>query len=128
MKNGLIAAGVLVALLACARGDQRTPPTATSTGWESTQAGSSVPQTATEPQTQTEPAPTLGTQRAEAKRIEVHQAQQKIASGAAILVDVRDAQSYAFQHAQGALSIPLSDIAARAGELPKDKQIITYCT
>lgn len=126
MKNGLIATGVLVALLACARGDQATPPTATSTGWESTQAGSSVPETPA--QTQTEPALTLSTQPTEAKRIGVQEAQQKVASGTAILVDVRDAQSYAFQHAQGAVSIPLAEVAARAGQLPKDRQIITYCT
>lgn len=123
MKNGLIATGVLVALLACARGDQQQP--ATATGWESTQAGSETPQTA---QTQTEPAPTLSTQSAEAKRVPIQEAQQKLAMGTAVLVDVRDAQSYAFQHAEGALSIPLAEIQARAGELPKGKQIITYCT
>ncbi len=120
MKNGLIAAGVLVALLACARGDQQ-PPATTATGWESTQAGSSVPQ----PETAAAPAPAPAS---EAKRVSVQEAQQKLASGAAVLVDVRDAQSYSFQHAQGALSIPLAEVAARAGELPKDKQIITYCT
>ena len=37
-------------------------------------------------------------------------------------------QAYQAEHAKGALSIPLYEVHGRANELPKDKQIITYCT
>jgi rhodanese-related sulfurtransferase len=45
-------------------------------------------------------------------------------------VDVRSAQSYAAQHIQGALSIPLDAIEQDPTSVPidKDKWIITYCT
>lgn len=72
----------------------------------------------------TEPAPRL----AEARRIPATEALEALAKGTAVLVDVRGAESYASEHAKGALSIPVHEIAARASELPKDKLIITYCT
>src|SRR5262245_60097429 len=65
---------------------------------------------------------------AQARRISVADARQALAKGEAVLVDVRDRASYAVQHAKGALSLPFQDLSARAGELPKDKLIITYCT
>jgi 3-mercaptopyruvate sulfurtransferase SseA len=51
-------------------------------------------------------------------------------SGEAVIVDVRSAQSYAAQHIQGALSIPLDAIEQDPTSVPidKDKWIITYCT
>ena len=64
----------------------------------------------------------------EARRISVAEAREALANGTAVLVDVRGSESFQAEHAKGALSIPLSDIAGRAGELPKDKLIITYCT
>ena len=63
-----------------------------------------------------------------ARRIPVAEARQALAKGEAVLVDVRPKEAYAASHADGALSIPLSDIGSRAGELPKDKLVITYCT
>jgi hypothetical protein len=126
MKKGLIAASVMVALVACSQGDQQAPPSASTTGWESTQAGSEVPQAT---QTQPETIPTLTTQPpGEAKRISIEELKRKVADGSAVVVDVRDAQSFAFQHAEGAISIPLDQVAARASELPRGKQIVTYCT
>ena len=126
MKNGWIAAGVAIALVACTQPDPSPAPATSDTGWEasSTQAGSSVPETGPTP------APTLTTQQptTDAKRISVAELQQKLANGTAVLVDVRDAQSYSFLRAEGAISIPLQEIAARAGELPRGKQIVTYCT
>ena len=64
----------------------------------------------------------------EARRISVDEARQALAKGEAVLVDVRSKEAYEGSHAQGALSIPLADIGSRAGELPKNKLIITYCT
>ena len=72
-------------------------------------------------------APAAPTQE-EARRITGIEARQALAKGEAVLVDVRSKASYAEGHAEGALSIPLSDIGSRAGELPKDKLVITYCT
>src|SRR5262249_50254382 len=63
-----------------------------------------------------------------ARRISVDEARQALAKGEAVLVDVRNKEAYEASHAQGALSIPLADVGARAGELPKNKLIITYCT
>jgi len=63
-----------------------------------------------------------------ARRISATEARQALAKGQAVLVDVRPKESYDASHAQGAISIPLSDIGSRAGELPKDKLVITYCT
>jgi len=63
-----------------------------------------------------------------ARRITGVEARQALAKGEAVLVDVRPKESYASSHAEGALSIPLSDLGSRAGELPKDKLVITYCT
>jgi rhodanese-related sulfurtransferase len=64
----------------------------------------------------------------EAKRISVAEAKEALAKGTAVLVDVRGSEAYRAEHAKGALSIPLSEVAGRAGELPNDKLIITYCT
>ena len=63
-----------------------------------------------------------------ARRIKVDEARQALDKGKAVLVDVRNKDAYEASHAQGAISIPLADIGSRAGELPKNKLIITYCT
>ena len=63
-----------------------------------------------------------------ARRITAADARQALAKGEAVLVDVRNKEAYDYEHAQGAVTIPLGDIVARAGELPKDKLVITYCT
>ena len=118
-----ITAGIACALLACTQSD----PPATETGataapeWESTQSGSAVPETTTEPVLTTQ-SPSA------AKRISIAELQPKLASGNVVLVDVRAAQSHAFQHADGAISIPEQEVALRMHELPRDKQIVTYCT
>jgi predicted sulfurtransferase len=64
----------------------------------------------------------------EAPRISVADAKKAIDAGKAILVDVRSAMNYQQEHAKGAISLPTDEVAARMSELPKDKQIITYCT
>ena len=63
-----------------------------------------------------------------ARRIPAAEARQALAKGEAVLVDVRNKEAYEASHAKGAISIPLSDIGSRAGELPKKKLVITYCT
>jgi 3-mercaptopyruvate sulfurtransferase SseA len=63
-----------------------------------------------------------------ARRISAAEARQALAKGEAVLVDVRPKEAYDSGHAQGAISLPLSELSSRAGELPKDKLVITYCT
>jgi 3-mercaptopyruvate sulfurtransferase SseA len=65
---------------------------------------------------------------AEAPRISAADAKKALDAGQAILVDVRSLDSWQEEHAKGAISIPVNEIYARSGELPKDKQIIAYCT
>jgi 3-mercaptopyruvate sulfurtransferase SseA len=79
------------------------------------------------PQAAPAPPPAAATE-ATARRIPAAEAREALAKGKAVLVDVRSKQEYDSSHAQGALSIPLTEIDARAGELPKDKLVVTYCT
>jgi hypothetical protein len=65
---------------------------------------------------------------ANARRITAAEAREALAKGEAVLVDVRSKEAYDAEHAQGAILIPVNQIADRAAELPKDKLVITYCT
>ena len=69
-------------------------------------------------------APNLDT----ARRISAAEAREALAKGQAVLVDVRAKESYDASHAQGAISLPISELGSRASELPKDKLVIAYCT
>ena len=67
---------------------------------------------------------------AEVPRISVEETFAAIQSGEAVVVDVRNAQSYQASHIPGALSIPLAEIETNPTSLAldKDQWIITYCT
>lgn len=67
---------------------------------------------------------------AQVPRISVSDAKAALDSGAAILVDVRSADSYAAGHAVGAMSIPLGNFETKIDSLSLEKSqwIITYCT
>ena len=45
-----------------------------------------------------------------------------------LVVDARSAGEYAQEHIAGAISVPLSDLEARMNELPRDQEIVFYCT
>lgn len=62
------------------------------------------------------------------RRITPAEARDAVAQGKAIIVDVRGEDSYKAGHIKNARWINLNDIGARAGELPRDKMIITYCS
>ena len=54
-------------------------------------------------------------------------AKRLVASGAR-LVDVRTPEEYAAGHIDGAINIPVQQLAARVSELaPKDKELVLYC-
>lgn len=63
-----------------------------------------------------------------ARRINVKDAQALVASGQAVVVDVRNQAAFEISHIRGAKLIPVAEVAIRAGELPRDKTIITYCS
>jgi 3-mercaptopyruvate sulfurtransferase SseA len=67
---------------------------------------------------------------ADVPRVTAKEARVALDSGAAIIVDVRDAESYAARHIPGALSIPLDEFETDPAGLDLDKEqwIITYCT
>jgi rhodanese-related sulfurtransferase len=48
-------------------------------------------------------------------------------SGDFLLVDTRGRDAYAKAHIPGALCVPLPEIDALAGKLPRDKELVTYC-
>lgn len=46
----------------------------------------------------------------------------------ALLVDVRTREEFALEHVQGALNIPVQELASRMSELgPKERPIVIYC-
>lgn len=65
---------------------------------------------------------------AEAPRISAADAKKAVDAGKAVIVDVRSEAAFGQEHPKGSLNIPVNEIYARASELPKGKQIITYCT
>ncbi len=48
-------------------------------------------------------------------------------SGHVLLVDVRPASEFAAGHVDGAVNIPVADLATRINELPDDASIVAYC-
>lgn len=65
----------------------------------------------------------------EVPRISPTELRSKLDSGSDfVIIDTRFQQAYEEAHILGAISIPLDEIAGRAGELKKYDEIITYCT
>jgi hypothetical protein len=64
----------------------------------------------------------------EARRITPAELKDKLASGQAILIDVRGEAAYNASHIKGSLQIPYAEMAARSDELPRNKLIVTYCS
>lgn len=48
-------------------------------------------------------------------------------SGSMILVDVRPTSEFATGHIEGAVNIPVADLAAQLAEIPSDAQVVAYC-
>lgn len=61
-------------------------------------------------------------------RISPEQLKEKLDAGAdLVVVDVRDKEAFDEGHIVGAVSIPWEELEDRHNELPRDKEIITYC-
>ena len=66
--------------------------------------------------------------KASVPRIAVEDLREKMKAGQVTVVDVRPAESYQAAHIEGAINIPMASIESELSLLPKNKQIITYCT
>ncbi len=65
--------------------------------------------------------------RHEFEKISVDELQARLSNGDVTLIDVRPQEEYLAGHLPGAISIPLSELEPRVGEVPRDKAIIVYC-
>ena len=52
---------------------------------------------------------------------------RSLASGAAVLVDVRERNEFEEGHIAGSLHIPLGELERRSAEIPRGRPIVTYC-
>lgn len=74
----------------------------------------------------TQSASVLADNYSQIPRLSVEEAKAAYDSGSAVFVDVRDVESFNGGHIQGALSIPLEELAFRLDELDPSTWIITY--
>lgn len=65
---------------------------------------------------------------AQVQRVSLLDAKVAFDAKKAVFLDVRDTSSYEVGHIPGALSISLSDLPTRMGELNPKSWIIAYCT
>ena len=64
-----------------------------------------------------------------APRISIDDVKKAMQANAVLVVDVRDAASYAAGHIEGAVSIPESDLEKQLPRLRAEKRpIVTYCS
>jgi rhodanese-related sulfurtransferase/DNA-binding transcriptional ArsR family regulator len=52
---------------------------------------------------------------------------EKLQAGDVVIVDVRPSEEFAAGHVPGAVGIPLGELETRLDELPRDRDIVTYC-
>jgi NADPH-dependent 2,4-dienoyl-CoA reductase/sulfur reductase-like enzyme/rhodanese-related sulfurtransferase len=52
---------------------------------------------------------------------------EDVPGSGAYIIDVRSPKEYARGHLEGALNLPLDDLRSRMSELPKEREIWTYC-
>jgi hypothetical protein len=63
-----------------------------------------------------------------APRITLADAKKDYDAGKAVIVDVRDPNTYNQEHIKGALNITPADLPGALDKLPKGKKIIAYCS
>jgi rhodanese-related sulfurtransferase len=64
----------------------------------------------------------------EVARITAEELKPLVAKGEAVVLDVRGQEAWNAGHIEGAVHIPMAELAKRVAELPKDKLIAPYCT
>jgi len=76
-------------------------------------------------------APATGTTEIHAdgvRRVGPAELKEMIDGGKTVVYDTRARSSYDYEHIKGALSMPHEEVSGRAGEFPKDKTLVFYCT
>jgi hypothetical protein len=76
-------------------------------------------------------APPAGTTTVHAdgiRRVGVAELQKMVEAGTVAIYDTRSKMQYDQEHIKGALSLPQHEAESRAGELPRDKTLVFYCT
>jgi predicted sulfurtransferase len=69
------------------------------------------------------------TTKSEVPRITVQELKERMDSGEAVVIgDTRGEAEYNVRHVAGAVSIPLQQVEAHLEGLPRDQEIILYCT
>jgi predicted sulfurtransferase len=63
-----------------------------------------------------------------ARRVTVAELKDMLAKDEAVVIDVRNEESYKAAHIKGAKLIPEAEVVKRSDELPKNKLIVTYCS
>lgn len=60
---------------------------------------------------------------------QLHDVIQKVEEGTGdfLLLDTRPREAFSQGHIRGAWCAPLAELASLAAELPKDKELVTYC-
>lgn len=61
-------------------------------------------------------------------RVSAEDLREQMNSGNVVVIDVRDATSWASGHIAGAIHMPFATVDAQLDTLPKGKAIVTYCT
>lgn len=65
---------------------------------------------------------------ADVPRVEPAEVKRLAEKGEVFLIDTRNKDAYDFEHAEGAISVPIGELESRLADLPKDKLIAAYCT
>jgi hypothetical protein len=72
--------------------------------------------------------PSVSESESDVPSVNIEQLKEKVDAGAdVVIVDVRSKEEFAEGHIPGAVSIPWEEIKDRYSEIPRDKEIITYC-
>jgi rhodanese-related sulfurtransferase len=67
------------------------------------------------------------TQRGAMEAVPSNELLRRVRDGEVTVLDVRPPEEYRAGHIPGALSVPLSELKTRLGELPKDRDVVAYC-
>ena len=62
------------------------------------------------------------------RRVGPAELKEMMDEGRAVVYDTRAKTTYDYEHIKGSLSMPHEEVEKRAGELPRDKTLVFYCT
>ena len=62
-----------------------------------------------------------------AAAVNVEEARRKLDAREAVMIDVRERDEWRAGHVKGARHIPLGDLGARVGEIPRDREVLLFC-